>query len=141
MSWYIQQLLRNSIEIRTKADTESDEFNDLLVIETRIKSLRKDCVITDEELALIKYIEDGKPLVDSKSEFGKNRVSLSRDFVRLCDKLAFYIGGYFTEYGYVQYMKNKHNLTEHQVGLMINYMNGRYKNKLIRKTPKTNEQE
>lgn len=139
MSWYIQQLLRNSLEIRITADIESDQFNDLLVVEKHIDSLREDGIITEDELSLIKYIEDGKPFVNSKDDVGKNRVSLSKDFIRLCDKLAFYIGGYFTDYGYMEYMKSKYNLTDAQVGIMLEYMTSRYKNKLIRKAPKTNE--
>ena len=37
--WYIQHLLKNRLEIRTNGDIESDEFNDLIIIEKKIKSL------------------------------------------------------------------------------------------------------
>lgn len=137
MSWYLNSLLRNKIEIRSSSDIESDEFNDLIVIEKKIKELHEDNIISDQEMLLLKYVEDGKPLVNSKEGFGKNRISLTRDFNNLCNKIAFYVGGYFTDDGYVDYMKTKYNLTDEQVEKMLNYMKSKYKNKLMRKSNKT----
>jgi hypothetical protein len=131
--------LKNKVEIRSTSDIESDDFNDLIVIERKIKELFEDGIISEEELQLIEYVEDGKPLVDSKEAIGKNRISAAKDFNRLCDKIAFYVGGYFTNDGYIDYMKTKHNLNDEQVGRMIDYMKSRYKNKLMRKSNKTNE--
>lgn len=139
MSWIIQSLLRNSVALKSASDINSDEFNDLMIVEQKINNLYKDGVISDEEMALIRYMEDGKPLVNSKEGFGKNRISLSKDFVNLCNKIAFYIGGYFTDEGYLIYMKTKYHLTEEQVNQMMNYMTSKYKNKLIRKQRETDE--
>lgn len=139
MSWIIQTLLRNSLEIRSKQDIESDEFNDLMIVESKIKSLCEDGIISDEEMELIRYIEDGKPLVGSKEVLGKNRIAIAKDIESLCNKIAFYLGGYFTDDGYIDYMQTKYELTEQQVGELVDYMRGKYKNKLIRKRRKTNE--
>lgn len=135
--WYISHLLKNKIEIKSKHDFESDEYNDLIVIESKIEHLHKDGIISDEELDLISYLEDGKPMVSSKEDFGKNRISLSKDFNNLCNKIAFYVGGYFTDDGYLYYMKNKYNLSDEELLRMQNYMNSKYKNKLVRKQRKT----
>ena len=136
MAWYISSLLKNRVEIRSASDIESDEFNDLIVIEKKIKELHQDGIISDQEMLLLKYVEDGKPLVNYKNGFGKNRISLARDFEKLCEKIAFYVGGYFTDDGYVDYMKTKYDLTDKDVDRMINYMKSRYKNKLLRKQKK-----
>jgi len=133
MSWYTEYLLRNSLEIKSKSDIDADDFNDLLVLEGKIQELYSNGLISQEELRLIEYIEDGKPIVNSKEDFGKNRMSLARDINKLSDKIAFYIGGYFTDDGYVHYMKTKYNLQDGQVEKMIDYMKSKYKNKLIRK--------
>lgn len=138
MSWYVETLLRNSIEIKSKHEFDSDEYNDLLFIERKIESLKKDGIISSEEIRLIKYVEDGKPLVESKKQYGKNRISLAKDFSNLCTKIAFYSGGYFTNDGYADYMKTKYGLSDEQVGKMLEYMKSKYKNKLIRKI-KNNE--
>lgn len=139
MSWYVEILLRNSLEIKSKADIESDEYNDLIFVEKRCEDLYNAKIITDSDLSLIRYMEDGKPLVKSKEDVGKNRISLAKDFVNLCNKIAFYLGGYFTDDGYVDYMKTKYRLTDEQVGKMLDYMKSKYKNKLIRKQKKLNE--
>ena len=139
MSWIIQSLLRSSVELKSASDINSDEFNDLMIIEKKIEGLYKDGIISDQEMLLINYIEDGKPMVNSKEDFGKNRISISKDIVNLCNKIAFYVGGYFTDEGFMDYMKTKHNLTDDQIEKGIGYMSGRYKNKLIRKPTKTNE--
>ena len=124
--------MKNKVEIRSVNDIDSDEFNDLIVIEKRIQELHEDGIISDQEMLLLKYVEDGKPLVDSKDGFGKNRISLAKDFNKLCDKIAFYVGGYFTNDGYIDYMKIKYNLTDEQTKKMIDYMKSKYKNKLMR---------
>jgi hypothetical protein len=136
--WYLNYLLKNRIEIRGKNDIESDEFNDLIVIEKKIEELYKDGIISDDEISLLSYIEDGKPVANSKENFGKNRISLAKDFTKLCNKIAFYVGGYFTDDGYADYMKTKYNLTDPEVEKMLIYMKSKYKNKLMRKT-KRNE--
>lgn len=134
MSWYVETLLRNSLEIRTRADIEADDYNDLLILESKIQSLHNEDIISDQEVLLIQYIEDGKPIINSKKDFGKNRLSLAKDINRLSDKLAFYLGGYFTDDGYINYMTIKYNLNEKQILKLESYMKSRYKNKLIRKT-------
>jgi hypothetical protein len=137
VSWYTGFLLKNRLEIRTNGDIESDEFNDLIVIEKKIKSLYMADIISKEEMNLIDYVADGKPMANSKENYGKNRISLAKDFSSLCRKIAFYVGGQFTDDGYVDYMKNKHHLTEEQVQKLHDYMNSKYKNKLMRKQKKT----
>ena len=139
MSWIIESLLRSSVELKTKSDLDSDEYNDLMVVEKKIKDLHKDGIISEEEMALIHYIEDGKPMVNSRDEIGKNRISISKDFVTLCNKIAFFMGGEFTDDGYLDYMRAKYNLTDDQIIRMEKYMKSKYKNKLIRKQTKTNE--
>jgi hypothetical protein len=136
MSWYIQLLTKNKIEIKSKADLESDEYNDLLVIEKKINDLYNAGIISEQEMLLLEYVEDGKPMANSKEGFGKNRISLANDFENLCSKIAFYMGGYFTDDGYANYMCEKYNLTDEQVERMITYMKSKYKNKLLRKQKK-----
>ena len=137
--WYINFLLKNRLEIRTNGDIESDEFNDLVIIEKKIKSLYMADIISRAEMDLIDYVADGKPMANSKESFGKNRISLAKDFSSLCRKVAFYVGGQFTDDGYVDYMKTKYKLTEEQVQKLYDYMNSKYKNKLMRKYKENND--
>lgn len=139
MAWYLQILLKNKVEIKSKSDINSDEYNDLIVVEKKIEDLYNAGIVSKNELSLIDYMEDGKPIVNSKKSFGKNRMSVAKDFRNLCSKIAFYIGGIFTDEGYIDYMKTKYNLTDEQVIKMRDYMESKYKNKLMRKQKKTND--
>lgn len=131
--------MKNRLEIRTNGDIESDEFNDLIIIEKKIKSLYMADIISKAEMDLIDYVADGKPIANSKEDYGKNRISLAKDFSNLCRKIAFYVGGQFTDDGYVDYMKTKYKLTDEQVQMLHDYMNSKYKNKLMRKQKQTND--
>jgi hypothetical protein len=133
VSWYLNLLIKNKLEIKSKGDLESDEYNDLLVVEKKIQDLHDAEIISDQEMLLIYYVEDGKPMANSKEDFGKNRITLANDFSSLCSKIAFYMGGYFTDDGYADYMRKKYNLNDEQVTRMIDYMKSKYKNKLLRK--------
>jgi len=136
VSWYVSSLLKNSLSIKTDSDFESDQYNDLLVIEKKIDELYKLGLISDDEIRLIEYISDGKPLVNSMDGFGKNRISSAIQFNKLCNKIAFFAGGYFTDDGYIEYMRRKYNLTDEQVNRMSQYMKSKFKHKLRRKTKK-----
>jgi hypothetical protein len=140
VSWYVQNLLKNKLALRTDSDFESDQYNDLLVIEKKINELYNLGLISDAEINLIEYISDGKPLVDSMNGLGKNRISSARDVSKLCNKIAFFAGGYFTDDGYIDEMRRKYKLTDEEVNKMSQYMRSKFKHKLRRKTKKSNEQ-
>jgi hypothetical protein len=53
MSWIIQSLLNNTFSIREKGDIDSDEYNDLLLVEKAIKDLTTKQVISKEDLEVI----------------------------------------------------------------------------------------
>lgn len=138
MSWLVQSLLRNKVKIKTSPDLESDEYNDLLIIEKKVESLANEGILSEKELTLLLYISDGKSLVDSQMEFGKNRWDLAKDFSSICTKIAFYAGGYFTDEGYISYMTDKYKLNDEQIKKLEIYMKGKYKNKLIRNSKNSN---
>lgn len=122
MSWRVESLLRRKVEIRTAPDFESDDYNDLLVIEKKIKDLIELGIITEEEQRLLEYLSDGKPMVNSKRDIGKHRMYVYQDFSNLCTKISFYLGGSFTNEGYISYMTNKYKLNSEQVEKLRKYM-------------------
>lgn len=133
MSWLVQNLLRDRTKIHTSPDLESDDYNDLIVVEKRIQQLFESGILSEKEMELIEYVSDGKSLSNSKEHFGKHRISTFKQFRNLCNKIAFYLGGYFTDDGYIAYMKEKYDLSDEQVRKMIKYMTNKFKYKLMRK--------
>lgn len=61
------------------------------------------------------------------------RQALARQFYAICDRIAYSLGGEFTDEGYITYMQKKHKLTYAQVEKMKKYMKGRYRYKIMRK--------
>lgn len=133
MSWIVQNLLRNRTSIKGKGDFESDEFLDLLMIEKTIEILHKGGLLTDYELSLIDFMSDGKPLKDAEVKFNRSRISISKHFIKLCNKIAFYLGGYFTDDGYLEYMRRKYKLTDSDVSRLRRFIRSKYKNKIMRR--------
>lgn len=133
MSWIVQNLLKNKTRIRAEGNIDSDEFVDLITVENKIKHLKKAGVLSDYDMDILEYVSDGKPISLSKDEIGKIRQVVSKDFNELCTRIAYYLGGYFTDEGYVNYMRKKYNLNENEIQTMNSYMQGKYRYKIMRK--------
>lgn len=140
MSWIVASLLNNRERIRSTADINSDEFNDLLLIEKAIETLLSEKRISKEELELLGVTDnDGYEKNNGLSKY--ERHTLSKKRAQICDRIAYYLGGYFTDDGYLDHMQKKHKLTQSQVDILRKYINGRNKHRIIRKpiTGNTNE--
>jgi len=136
MSWIIQTLLRNRVEIRSKQNIESDEYSDLMLIEAKVEELYKDGFLSDIDMTIINLVSDGKHIIDMEGTIGKDRVTISKTFVQICDRLAYFLGGYFTDDGFLENMKEDYKLSDDEIEKMRLYMNSRYKHKLMRKIEK-----
>lgn len=139
MSWYTQNLLKDSLRIHENPDLDSDEYNDLILLEKKIEQLHDIGIISDDELGIINYLKGGNLSSDAKKLLGKERKTVSRKINDVCNKVAFYLGSYFTDEGYVNYMKNKYNLSNEQLNIMIDYMRNKFKYRVMRKTNNANK--
>lgn len=133
MSWLVENLLRDKIKIHAESDLSSDEFNDLLLVESAISKLVEFGSISDYELMVLDYVSDGKGLSNAKGDIGVERDTAFKIFRRVCNKIALYLGGYFTDDGYAEYIKEKYNLNHEQEEKMMKYMSNRFRYKLLRK--------
>ena len=135
MSWYVETLLINRESIRAstvvKASRYSshvfvnltgNDYNNLLLLEKTIKNLYDAGNITDKEIEVINLVATTKSLRDLEKEGTTARHSLSRIFYNVCEKLAFILGGEFTDEGYLNYIQRKHKLNAEQVEQAREYM-------------------
>jgi hypothetical protein len=136
MSWILESLLNNRERIRETGDIDSDEFNDLLIVEKKIDELRQVGKLDDEDLAILFSSISSDYKVDERSESEKK--VLYQKKTKLCEKLAYYLGGYFTDDGYLDYMQKKYKLSDTQIENLRRFMQSKYRNKIMRK-PITNE--
>lgn len=127
MSWIIQSLLNNRDRIKETGDIESDDFNDLLVIEKAIKELVEKGLLTSYDLDVIGM---GTPIIASTHN---EKYTLNKKKSIICTRIGYYLGGYFTDEGYLNYIAQKHNLNTEQLAALRTYIASEYKQKTIRK--------
>jgi hypothetical protein len=135
MSWYVETLLRNRESIHASTvkrvgeygnhfyvDLTGNDYNNLLILEKNIDALHKAGNISDREVHLINLVSTNKSFRELEKDDKQARHSLAKNFHRVCEKLAFILGGEFTDEGYLSYIKRKHNLDEKQLELAKEYM-------------------
>ena len=132
MSWIVQHLLRNREILNTTQDIESDEFNDLLVVEEKINELYKEGFLSDIDMYIIDLVSDGRSLRELEESIGKSRITISRTFIQICERIAYFLGGYFTDDGFIENIKNMYKLADDDVDKLKSHMEGKFKHKLMR---------
>ena|SRR5690349_6440301 len=105
---------------------ESDEFNDLLVIEKAIDELKELGLLSPEDLKILYSIREDALTRNQK-------YALDQKLYYICERIAYYLGGYFTDDGYIHYMTHKYKLNEAQVSILKAYMKSQFKNKILSK--------
>lgn len=131
MSWIIQSLLNNKNFIHEKGDIDSDEYNDLLIVEKKIKELTAKNLLSSEDLYIIDEMSGDIPGFESKPKSQKE--TEYKKYFSICNRIAYYMGGYFTDDGYLEHMKRKHKLNDEQVDILRVFINSKYKHKIVRK--------
>lgn len=132
MSWIVESLLRNKVSIKTKQDIEADDYNNLLIIEKKIDDLHNEGFLSDMDMYILELASDGRSLADLEEQLGKGRAAISRTFVQICDRVAYFLGGYFTDDGFLHYMKDNYRLSDEEVNKVKEHIESKYKHKLIR---------
>lgn len=129
MSWRVQALLLNSELIRTQSDIDSDDFNDLLVLEAKIKELFGAKVITAYELNMINLVQTTNSIEDVGKKLNRSRFSVAKDFVKLCNRLAFTLGNGFTDDGYIEEIIRRYRLDEEDSLLLRGFIQSKVRPK------------
>lgn len=107
---------------------ENDEFNDLLVIERAVKELTELGLLSEDDLEIL--YSSGIGIYNNEN---RQRKTDSKHFYQVCERIAYYLGGYFTDEGYLNYLKKKYKFTEDQVDTARAFMNSKFKNKILSK--------
>ena len=133
MSWIIRTLLNNKETIKENSYNSGDvgdDFDDLVLIERAIKKLRSLNLISEDDIMLL----------DSSYKIGKTKSQkglIEKKKSKIYERVAYYLGGYFTDEGYINYLSDKYNLTEDQIEIARLYIKSELKNKILSKGFKT----
>jgi hypothetical protein len=124
--WYVDYLLINQEEIRTRADFDSDEFLDLLAVEKEIKRLRETNLLPKKYFdALDSYLNP------YQKQTNKTYQTINKLFRAVSDIVGNKLGGKFTDQGYLEYMRDVYHLTEEQVLNLKAFMRSNLSNKIL----------
>lgn len=132
MGWVVETILRNRERLRIEQDIESDEFNDLIVIEGKIEELYNEGFLSDVDMVIINHVADGVPIADLEEVIGKGRLTISKSFTQICERLSYFLGGYFTDEGFLDNMKETYRLSDTNLDTLRAHINSRFKHKLMR---------
>ncbi len=108
-------------------DFENDLYEDLLIVKSKMNELIKDGLIKKDELQIVDLILSNKSFSILEKENNISRKTLALKFKKLCAKIAYYLGGYFTDDGYLNYIKEKYKLTDEQINKARDFMNGNFR--------------
>jgi len=132
MSWLVETIIRDRLRILEKPNLDSDEYNNLLIVEKKIAELVKIGTIDIFELAILEYVSSQQPYVELEKLLGISRNTLAEYFKRICGRVSYALGGIFTDEGFLEYMRVSNRLTEEQVEKMREHINSKYRHTIRR---------
>lgn len=138
MSWIIQHLLKNSLEIKETKNLDYDAYDNLIIVEKKIKDMYNDGYLSEVDMKIIDLVADGKSIISMEVFLDKNRLTISKTFIQICNRISYFLGGYFTDDGFLYNMKINYRLSDSDILKIKYFISGNFKHKLMRKI-KTHE--
>jgi len=132
MSWLVETLLLGRIAIRSESNVDSDEYHDLILVEQKISELLDLGLIDVFELSIMNYVLSNRPYSELEKMLSISRETISKYFRGICNRVSYALGGYFTDEGFMEHMKDKYNLTGEHVEKMKEHMVGKYRHTIRR---------
>lgn len=119
----LDSLIDNDENLVNDNINRSDVYFDLLEIESKINLLIDNGTIKGDELTILNLIFDGDSFLSISRILNKSKPSVISTFRKICAKIAFFLGEYFTNEGYIDYMVNKYKLDSKQEDILRRYIN------------------
>jgi len=132
MSWIVETLLRDREKIRSDHDITNDEFLDLMLIESAINELSRKGLLTESEVVIINEVGDGSSLADIGKRVNLSGDTVARRMKRVCDLVAYKLGGEFTNEGYLDRLNKLYDVDAEQLGVLASFMQSKYKRTIPR---------
>ena len=71
--------------------------------------------MSQDDINLLVTISNYKVIAEVARQLEISTRTVYNRFDKICNKLAFYLGDEYTNFGYIEYLKSKHSLNEQQV--------------------------
>lgn len=135
MSWYVRRLLLDRDAIRSSmtstfdnrlshdyyeeryqiVDLDLDVYSDLLTVEMKLKQLLNSKLIAKDEIKVLEYMLSNRSIAKIEYDENISRPTIIKKFDAICDRIAFHLGGMFTDDGFIEYISNKYDLTDNDI--------------------------
>jgi hypothetical protein len=105
---------------------------DLLLVESTISNFTKNKLLSDIEVKVLNYMACITPTV----EIPKNKLdrdTVTKIFKRVCNRISYKLGDYFTDDGYLNYLSQKYGLSELETKRVKSFMESKFRHRLARK--------
>lgn len=130
MSWIVERLLIDRYKIKTNIPISDDTWDRLIFLEKKITELYNEGLVSDIEISVIKKMEENKSFSHIGIELGISRSTVSKIFRNACNRIAFYLGGYYTDEGFLESMQSNYKLSNEEIQLVYEKINSRYRHKI-----------
>lgn len=156
ISWYVAVLLKRRDQIRSNIvsskytsiepeitiNLDDEDYNNLLIVEKKLNELKRSRYLSRKEIRVIDCILNHKSYEDIRKATGFTRLTSSKLFERVCDRIAYLLGNGFTNEGYLASLGSKYKLTEEQINKARQFMSGnkRFSTNTIKGTNITNHE-
>lgn len=103
-------------------DFDSDMYLDLLTVEKKLEELIDKNLITKSEFKVLELVLSNKTISQIERDDSISRPTVMKKFYDICNRIAYHLGDYFTDDGFITYISDKYNLTDKQIEKLKNYI-------------------
>lgn len=134
MSWIVEVILLDRYglpENPTVDFVSTDIYNATSSVENAIDELLQSGVFDVDDVIFLDRVSSIRNFKALENALGTSRNTLSKRFRELCNIISFYLGGWYTDEGFLEYFQEKYDLEDHHVDLAREFMesNERYSKK------------
>jgi hypothetical protein len=99
-------------------DVDNPSFEDLLLVESAFDTLYESGSLSDKEHVITLMMADNYSVKEISSKLKIKSRTVYMIFAKVSAKIAFYLGGYFTNEGFLDRICKKHSLTAKQINAL-----------------------
>jgi hypothetical protein len=121
MSYVIGEYIRRFPYIYEEANIQSDEYNNAILIKKCIERLDKNGSLTDFEKMILQGIADGYNYAELSRILNADKQTISDTFEKITDRIAYILGGEFTDASFVNRIPNFSNIPPEHVKMLIRH--------------------
>lgn len=97
-----------------------------------MKELYNKGFLSELDMFIIELASDGRSMAELAAAMGRAEPRISATFIQICERIAYFMGGYFTDEGFLENMKIEHRLTDEHIDKLRVHIKGKFKHRLMR---------